>query len=128
MFLIICLSLVCSGRNILSSQQSESEENSAEQITTPDSSEPQVVKLEISLSQSATQMALQEVPEDTERTIEDGNYEDEDYSDENSTTCIAPDITHFPNPLISKEARQRGAVIIHILLAIYMFLGNFFNN
>ena len=70
---------------------------------------------------------MQEVPEETERTTEGAEYEDEDYSDDNSTSCIAPDITHFPNPLIKKEARQRGAVIIHILLAIYMFLGNIFN-
>lgn len=71
---------------------------------------------------------MQEDPEDIERTTENGDYEDEENSDDNSTTCIAPDITHFPNPLIKKEARQRGAVIIHILLAIYMFLGNFLNN
>ena len=71
---------------------------------------------------------MQEVPEDTEATTEGGEYEEEDYSDDNSTSCIAPDITHFPNPLIKKETRQRGAVILHILLAVYMFLGKIFDN
>ena len=70
---------------------------------------------------------MQEDAEDPESTTEE-EEEYEDDSEENSTTCIAPDITHFPNPLIKKEARQRGAVIIHILLAIYMFLGKIFNN
>ena len=81
-------------------------------------------------SQSGSKLAFQEVPEEAERTTEGGeDEEDEDYSEDNSTSsCIAPDITHFPNPLIKKEARQRGAVIIHILLAIYMFLGNISNN
>ena len=68
---------------------------------------------------------MQEVAEEPESTTEEVEYEDE--AEENSTTCVAPDITHFPNPLIKKEARQKGAVIIHILLAIYMFLGNIFN-
>ena len=53
--------------------------------------------------QSGTRLALQEEPE---------------------ITCIAPDITHFHNPLIKKETRQRGVVIIHVLLAIFVFVGN----
>ncbi|XP_023330906.1 probable sodium/potassium/calcium exchanger CG1090 [Eurytemora carolleeae] len=38
-------------------------------------------------------------------------------------SCITPAIAQFPNPLLSKKARQHGGVIFHILLATYMFLG-----
>ena len=64
----------------------------------------------------------EEVNDDHHNSGEDSG-DSEEYSDINSTSCLAPDITNFPNPLIKKQARQRGAVIIHILLAIYMFLG-----
>ena len=48
----------------------------------------------------------------------------EDYDDDNETiACIKPEITHFPDPLIKKQTRQHGAVIIHIVLALYMFIG-----
>ena len=40
-----------------------------------------------------------------------------------SNDCLAPAITQFPKPTIDKEARQKGAVIIHILVATYMFIG-----
>ena len=37
--------------------------------------------------------------------------------------CLAPAITQFPKPTIDKKARQKGAVIVHILVATYMFIG-----
>ena len=37
--------------------------------------------------------------------------------------CIKPAIEQFPEPIIGKEARQKGGVIIHILVATYMFIG-----
>ena len=40
-----------------------------------------------------------------------------------SLGCIKPEISHFPDPLISKRTRQHGAVILHILLAVYVFIG-----
>ena len=50
--------------------------------------------------------------------------EDDDVDEMNSnSTCIKPEITHFPDPLINKETRQHGAIILHILLAIYVFIG-----
>ena len=39
-------------------------------------------------------------------------------------SCVLPAITQFPSPLgMDKSTRQHGAVIIHIVLAIYMFTG-----
>ena len=49
--------------------------------------------------------------------------EEEEEAEENATTCLAPHITHFPDPLIRQEARRKGAVILHILVAVYVFLG-----
>ena len=37
--------------------------------------------------------------------------------------CMTPAITKFPPPLIGKKARQYGGVIVHILVAVYMFIG-----
>ena len=70
----------------------------------------------------------------SEREVTTENYDDsttdspeDDYdylSDDNDTYCIQPEITHFPDPLINKKTRQHGAIILHILLAIYVFIGN----
>ena len=37
--------------------------------------------------------------------------------------CLKPAIEQFPKPSIDKETRQKGAVIIHIFIAFYMFIG-----
>ncbi|XP_032675624.1 probable sodium/potassium/calcium exchanger CG1090 [Odontomachus brunneus] len=37
--------------------------------------------------------------------------------------CSAPAIEQFPRPLMGPEARKHGGLIIHILVAIYTFLG-----
>ena len=37
--------------------------------------------------------------------------------------CQPPAIEQFPQPLMDKKARQKGGVIIHIAVALYMFLG-----
>ncbi|XP_011170095.1 probable sodium/potassium/calcium exchanger CG1090 [Solenopsis invicta] len=37
--------------------------------------------------------------------------------------CSAPAIEQFPQPLMGPEARKHGGLIIHILAAIYTFLG-----
>ncbi|XP_014207865.1 probable sodium/potassium/calcium exchanger CG1090 isoform X2 [Copidosoma floridanum] len=37
--------------------------------------------------------------------------------------CSPPAIEQFPNPLIGPSARRHGAIIIHVLLAVYTFLG-----
>ena len=37
--------------------------------------------------------------------------------------CIQPAITKFPRPFIGKQARRYGGVIIHICVAMYMFVG-----
>ncbi|XP_011141643.1 probable sodium/potassium/calcium exchanger CG1090 isoform X1 [Harpegnathos saltator] len=39
------------------------------------------------------------------------------------TNCSAPAIEQFPRPLMGPEARKHGGLIIHILVAIYTFLG-----
>ena len=38
-------------------------------------------------------------------------------------TCLKPAVTQFPTPIINKKGRQKGGVIIHILVATYMFIG-----
>ena len=60
-----------------------------------------------------------------ETTVEQDAYvDDEGYDNVSlSSDCIKPEITHFPDPLINKDSRQHGAIILHILLAIYMFIG-----
>ena len=37
--------------------------------------------------------------------------------------CTRPAIEQFPEPLMDKKARQYGGLIIHIAVAIYMFIG-----
>lgn len=39
------------------------------------------------------------------------------------TNCSAPAIEQFPRPLMGPETRKRGGLIIHILVAVYTFLG-----
>ncbi|XP_024879573.1 probable sodium/potassium/calcium exchanger CG1090 isoform X1 [Temnothorax curvispinosus] len=39
------------------------------------------------------------------------------------TNCSAPAIEQFPRPLMGPEARKHGGLIIHVLAAIYTFLG-----
>ena len=65
--------------------------------------------------------------EDYDASTTDSPQDPGDYdylSDNNDTYCIQPEITHFPDPLINKRTRQHGAIILHILLAIYVFIGN----
>ncbi|KAL7727136.1 hypothetical protein ACLKA6_016096 [Drosophila palustris] len=37
--------------------------------------------------------------------------------------CTAPSIEQFPQPLINRQLRGHGLIIVHILVAIYCFLG-----
>ena len=37
--------------------------------------------------------------------------------------CTPPAIEQFPEPLMDNYYRQRGGLTIHILIAIYMFIG-----
>ncbi|XP_029667094.1 probable sodium/potassium/calcium exchanger CG1090 [Formica exsecta] len=39
------------------------------------------------------------------------------------SNCSAPAIEQFPQPLMGPEARKHGGLIIHVLVAIYTFLG-----
>ena len=41
----------------------------------------------------------------------------------NQTDCTQPAITRFPRPLLNKNARLYGGVIIYIFVAMYMFVG-----
>lgn len=41
----------------------------------------------------------------------------------NNLKCFRPDIEQFPKGFISQYQRVRGGVIIHFLIAIYMFSG-----
>jgi hypothetical protein len=44
-------------------------------------------------------------------------------SHHNKRNCVDPDIEQFPKSLFSQTSRIHGAVIIHFLVAIYMFIG-----
>ena len=37
--------------------------------------------------------------------------------------CTPPAIEQFPEPLMNNNVRKHGGLIIHILVAIYMFVG-----
>lgn len=37
--------------------------------------------------------------------------------------CTPPAIEQFPKPFIGQEMRQKGAVLFHIAVALYMFIG-----
>ncbi|XP_043269008.1 probable sodium/potassium/calcium exchanger CG1090 isoform X2 [Venturia canescens] len=39
------------------------------------------------------------------------------------SNCSAPAIEQFPNPIIGPVARKHGGLIIHVLIAVYTFLG-----
>ena len=40
-----------------------------------------------------------------------------------SDHCIQPAVTQFPSPILHKEQRKQGGVILHIVVAFYMFIG-----
>ena len=40
-----------------------------------------------------------------------------------SEHCIQPAVTQFPSPILNKEQRQQGGVILHVVVAFYMFIG-----
>lgn len=42
---------------------------------------------------------------------------------ETKPECIQPAITQFPDPMFDKASRQKGMVVLHILVATYMFIG-----
>ena len=37
--------------------------------------------------------------------------------------CTPPAVENFPAPLLSRQQRQRGGLLLHALLALYMFWG-----
>ena len=37
--------------------------------------------------------------------------------------CVRPDIEQFPRSLFGQKARRHGAVLMHFLVALYMFIG-----
>ena len=37
--------------------------------------------------------------------------------------CQRPAIEQFPQPLMDKASRQKGGLIVHIAVAVYMFIG-----
>ncbi|XP_015839099.2 probable sodium/potassium/calcium exchanger CG1090 isoform X1 [Tribolium castaneum] len=41
----------------------------------------------------------------------------------NETFCIPPAVQQFPRPLIGPTSRKHGGIIVHIIVAVYTFLG-----
>ena len=37
--------------------------------------------------------------------------------------CVEPAVKQFPSPILGREARRHGGVVLHILIACYMFIG-----
>ena len=37
--------------------------------------------------------------------------------------CVRPAVEQFPNPWLDNQTRQRGGILLHILVAFYMFVG-----
>ena len=40
-----------------------------------------------------------------------------------SPACVQPAVNQFPPALLDQTTRQRGGLLLHILLAVYMFIG-----
>ena len=51
------------------------------------------------------------------------NDNDSDSNKIKKNECIRPDIEQFPKTLFNQNQRIHGAVVIHFLIAIYMFIG-----
>ena len=69
---------------------------------------------------------------DPEETVEENTANDTEISQDKqvvtetsprNSSCLKPAVTQFPDPLIDKKSRQQGLVLIHILVAVYMFIG-----
>ena len=61
-----------------------------------------------------------------EEEKEDENHADANTSvadKQNTNNCIPAAVTQFPGPGMGQGARQHGGIIIHITVAIYMFIG-----
>ena len=37
--------------------------------------------------------------------------------------CVEPAVKQFPSPLLGRTARQHGGVALHVVIAVYMFIG-----
>ena len=75
------------------------------------------------LGRSLLELELKEKLEDTLDKITPPKIELPGQISPNES-CVPPAITQFPSPLgLDKSARQHGGVIVHIVLAIYMFVG-----
>ena len=58
------------------------------------------------------------------KTIDELPYlTDEEKEERKSSNCTPPAIEQFPEPLMDNYYRKCGGIIIHILVAIYMFIG-----
>ena len=51
---------------------------------------------------------------------DDGGGSEEQEAERN---CTPPAIEQFPQPLIGPNARKHGALIVHVILCIYSFIG-----
>ena len=37
--------------------------------------------------------------------------------------CVEPAVKQFPSPILGRSARRHGGLVLHILIACYMFIG-----
>lgn len=48
---------------------------------------------------------------------------DEEKEERKEGNCTPPAIEQFPEPLMDNYYRKRGGIVIHVFVAIYMFIG-----
>ena len=39
------------------------------------------------------------------------------------TPCVDPAVKQFPSPILDRSVRQHGGVLLHVFVAVYMFIG-----
>lgn len=37
--------------------------------------------------------------------------------------CVEPAVKQFPTPILDRNVRQHGGVLLHVFIAVYMFIG-----
>jgi hypothetical protein len=56
-----------------------------------------------------------------EKTIENENSDIVEMTSRRN--CVAPDIEQFPHGFFNQQNRRHGAVLVHLFIVMYMFIG-----
>ena len=66
--------------------------------------------------------AVQEEPEHDQEQLEP-EIELLPPTNGSKTPCVDPAVKQFPSPILDKSVRQHGGVLLHVFVAVYMFIG-----